>query len=213
MKKSLLSLAAALLCAACLVSCGEKKTALFNGKNLDGWHFVLAPDSTVPAAEVFGVKDGVITISGQPFGFMITDNTYSDYAFHAEWRWIGEPTNSGLFFHAKDETNLWPYCTEVNLKAGTAGDMISSGGSAFEELKEQGGRFKTSPVKESVEKPAGEWNVADVVVDGGHITATINGVLKNEAHMIDRTEGHIAIQSEGGPLELRNVYITPLKKK
>ena len=31
--------------------------------------------------------------------------------------------------------------------------------------------------------------------------------------MIDRTEGHIAIQSEGGPLELRNVYITPLKKK
>ena len=33
----------------------------------------------------------------------------------------------------------------------------------------------------------------------------------NEAHF-DRTEGHIALQSEGGPLEVRNVYITPLKK-
>ena len=32
----------------------------------------------------------------------------------------------------------------------------------------------------------------------------------NEAHF-DRSEGPIALQSEGGPLEIRNVYLTPLK--
>ena len=56
----------------CFLSCGERETKLFNGKNLDGWAFHLAPDSDVPATDVFGVKDGVITISGQPFGYMIT---------------------------------------------------------------------------------------------------------------------------------------------
>lgn len=212
MKKFVFSLAALMVCAACLVSCGSRKTMLFNGKDLSGWSFVLAPDSSVPATDVFGVKDGVITISGQPFGFMYTDKSYGDYQLHVEWRWVGEPANSGLFLNTRPDNELWPYCAEVNFQAGRAGDMISSGGSAFEELKEAGGRFKPSPVKESAEKPAGEWNIADVINDGGHITATINGVLKNEATMIDCTEGRIALQSEGGPLEIRNIYITPLKR-
>jgi hypothetical protein len=33
----------------------------------------------------------------------------------------------------------------------------------------------------------------------------------NEAHF-DRTEGRIALQSEGGPLEVRNVFIEPVKE-
>ena len=32
----------------------------------------------------------------------------------------------------------------------------------------------------------------------------------NEAHF-DRAEGPVALQSEGGPLEIRNIFITPLK--
>lgn len=212
MKKFAFSITVLLACASCLVSCGSRETKLFNGKDLDGWSFILAPDSTTPASEVFGVKDGVITISGQPFGFMYTDAVYGDYELHVEWRWPGEPTNSGIFINTRPEQVLWPYCAEVNLQAGRAGDMISSGGSAFEELKEAGGRFKPSPVPDKVENPAGEWNYVDITNDGGYIRAFINGVLKNEAHMVDCTEGHIAIQSEGGPLEIRNIYITPLKK-
>ena len=213
MKKFVSSIIILLACCASMVSCGDKKTLLFNGKNLDGWSFVLAPDSEVPASEVFGVKDGVITITGQPFGYMYTDKSYGDYQLHVEWRWVEEAANSGLFLNTRPGSELWPYCAEVNFQAGRAGDMISSGGSAFEELKESGGRFKPSPVQGSAENPAGEWNFADVVNDGGHITATINGVLKNEATMIDCTEGRIALQSEGGPLEIRNLYIIPLKKK
>ena len=203
MKKILVLALGALL----LASCGERETQLFNGKDLTGWSFSLAPDSEVAADSVFGVKDGVITIAGQPFGYMITDGTYGDYKLHVEWRWVDEPANSGVFVLAEPGEGLWPRCAEVNLMAGRAGDMIASGGSSFEELKE--GIFLRSTV-ESAEKPAGEWNTMEVVCKGNFIQAYVNGVLMNEAHF-DRTEGRIALQSEGGPLEVRNVFITPVK--
>ena len=203
MKKILVLALAALLFA----SCGERQTQLFNGKDLTGWSFSLAPDSEVGPDAVFGVKDGVITIAGQPFGYMITDGIYGNYKLHVEWRWVNEPANSGIFVLAEPGDGLWPRCAEVNLMAGRAGDMIASGGSAFEELKE--GRFLRTTV-DSAEKPAGEWNTAEIICNGNFIQAYVNGVLMNEAHF-DRTEGHIALQSEGGPLEVRNVYIDPLK--
>ena len=192
----------------CFLSCGERETKLFNGKNLDGWTIHLAPDSgDVLESLVFCAKEGLINISGQPFGYMITDQSFKDYKLHLEWRWPGEPSNSGIFLHAEPIDGVWPRCAEVNLMAGRAGDMIASGGSSFEELAE--GRFLRS-TKESAEHPAGEWNTAEIVCKGNFIQAYINGVLMNEAHF-DRSEGPIALQSEGGPLEIRNVYLTPLK--
>ena len=205
--KRILFLALGLAALVC-VSCGERKTQLFNGKDLSGWTFHLDTASTVPATEVFGVKDGVITIAGQPFGYMITDQSFSDYLLHLEWRWPGEPSNSGIFIHAEPIDALWPRCAEVNLKSGGAGGMISSGGSAFDELKETGGRFLNSP-HESAELPAGEWNTAEIFCKGNYILAFVNGTLMNEAHF-DRSSGRIALQSEGGPLEIRNVYLMPL---
>lgn len=192
----------------CFLSCGERETKLFNGKNLDGWTIHLAPDSgDVLESLVFCAKEGLINISGQPFGYMITDKSFKDYKLHLEWRWYGEPSNSGIFLHAEPIDGVWPRCAEVNLMAGRAGDMIASGGSSFEELAE--GRFLRS-TKESAEHPSGEWNTAEIVCKGNFIQAYINGVLMNEAHF-DRSEGPIALQSEGGPLEIRNVYLTPLK--
>ena len=203
MKKILVLALGALL----IASCGERQTQLFNGKDLTGWSFSLAPDSDAEADDVFGVENGVITIAGQPFGYMITDGVYGNYTLHVEWRWVDEPANSGIFVLAEPGDGLWPRCAEVNLMAGHAGDMIASGGSAFEELPE--GRFLRTTV-ESPEKPAGEWNTAEIICKGNFIQAYVNGVLMNEAHF-DRSEGHIALQSEGGPLEVRNVFLVPVK--
>ena len=192
----------------CFLSCGERQTKLFNGKNLDGWTFHLASDSTTLTSLVFCAKEGLINISGQPFGYMMTEQSFADYKLHLEWRWYGEPTNSGIFLHAEPIDGVWPRCAEVNLMNGHAGDMIAAGGSSFEELEE--GVFLRS-TKESAENPAGEWNTAEIICNGNFIQAYINGVLMNEAHF-DRSSGPIALQSEGGPLEIRNVYLTPLKK-
>ena len=204
--KKILALSLAVLL---LASCGERQTQLFNGKDLSGWVLHVNPESDVPATDVFGVQDGVITIAGDPFGYMMTEQSFGDYKLHVEWRWVGEPSNSGLFQRCIPTEGVWPDCAEVNLMAGRAGDMISLSETPFDELKETGGRFLRSEA-ESAEKPAGEWNTAEIICQGTHIQAWINGVLMNEAHF-SRTEGPIALQSEGGPLEIRNVYLVPVK--
>ena len=52
--------AAAFLCFGSDAS-AQKTTKLFNGKDLSGWNFVVDKNS-VPAEQVYSVKDGVITV-------------------------------------------------------------------------------------------------------------------------------------------------------
>ena len=198
---------AAAMLAVLMTACAgnDGRTELFNGKDLTGWELVLAPDSAVPATEVYTVKDGNIRIAGQPFGYMRTERKYGDYTFHAEWRWVGEGTNSGIFHRVQDGDKLWPNAIECQLCSGKAGDFVMLGGSKIQEME----CVEQFPVKNRVgdyENPVGEWNTAKVVCKGNKITVYINGQLQNEC-TCDSTEGYIALQSEGGPLEFRNVYI------
>ena len=189
-------------------ACGNSnsKTELFNGENLEGWVCVLDDKASVPTSEVYGVKEGNIHIAGNPFGYMRTDKKYSNYKLHVEWRWIGEGTNSGLFLHVQDGDKLWPNAIECQLGSGKAGDFVMLGGSKIAEVESQG-KF---PIKErngDFEKPIGEWNTAEVVCEGNSIIVYINGQLQNQATS-ETSEGYIALQSEGGPIEFRNVYLT-----
>ena len=198
---------AAVAFSALMTSCtdGAEKVQLFNGTDLSGWEFILAEGSDVPAAEVFTVKDGNIHVAGQPFGYMRTSSKYADYTLHVEWRWVGEGTNSGIFQRVQDGDKLWPNAIECQLCSGKAGDFVMLGGSKIEEME----CVEEYPVFERVgdyEKPVGEWNVAEIVCKGNKITVYVNGKLQNEC-TCDSTEGYIALQSEGGPLEFRNVYI------
>ena len=60
------------------------------------------------------------------------------------------------------------------------------------------------------EKPAGEWNSADIVCRGDVIEVTINGVPQNKVTGCSAREGKIGIQLEGIPFELRNVSLMAL---
>ena len=211
MKNVLVCVAWAMM--AMLSSCGsnDSKEVLFNGENLEGWTCVLDEKSDVPTSEVYGVKEGNIHIIGNPFGYMRTDKKYSNYKLHAEWRWVGEGTNSGLFIHVQDGDKLWPNAIECQLCNGKAGDFVMLGGSKIAEV-ECVGQF---PIKDRIgnfEKAIGEWNTAEVVCEGNSITVYINGQLQNQATS-ETSEGYIALQSEGGPIEFRNVYLTELNEK
>ena len=194
--------------AALFSSCngGSQNTELFNGTDLTGWECFVDPSSGVAASEVYSVVDGNIRIAGQPFGYLRTSEKYGDMKLHAEWRWVGEGTNSGLFVRVQDGDKLWPNAIECQLCSGKAGDFVMLGGSKIQEME----CVEKFPVKDRVgdfENPVGEWNVAEVVCRGNKITVYINGKLQNEC-TCDSTEGYIALQSEGGPLEFRNIYIT-----
>lgn len=209
MKNNILGIAMMLSVMLCACGGNDSKKELFNGENLNGWVCVLDESTSVPTTDVYGVKDGNIHIAGNPFGYMRTDKKYSNYKLHVEWRWVGEGTNSGLFLHVQDGDKLWPNAIECQLGSGKAGDFVMLGGSKIAEVESKG-KF---PIKErngDFEKPVGEWNAAEVVCEGNSITVHINGQLQNQATS-ETSEGYIALQSEGGPIEFRNVYLTELK--
>lgn len=196
--------------AAGLVACGQRTTPsveLFNGHDLTGWVAVTA-DST--AVSPFSVAEGCIRVAGQPFGYLRTAEAYGDYRLHVEWRWIGQPSNSGLFQRIQEGDGIWPTLIECQLEAGNAGDLLSLNGAPIDGAEPMSPSVLILKNRgESSERPAGEWNEADIECRGDRITVRINGVLQNECTGAD-TRGYLALQSEGGPLEFRNVRLTPL---
>jgi len=66
---------------------------------------------------------------------------------------------------------------------------------------------------QDVEKPLGEWNKVECVVDGDEITIFLNGILVNHASNLKPSKGRIQIQSEGAEIFFRKVELRPLAKK
>jgi len=186
-----------------------EKIQLFNGKDLNNWVFKLR-DPSVDPSNVFMVHDNVIHISGNPFGYMRTKDSYSDYTLHVEWRYPVEATNSGVFVHAQLPDTIWPKSIECQLQAGNAGDFICMGGSDINERTDKSVRRVIKMAKSS-EKPTGEWNTMEVTCTSDNINVFVNGVLQNKATGTTVKEGHICLQSEGKDIEFRNVFITRLK--
>jgi hypothetical protein len=186
------------------------KVVLFNDKDLSNWTFKLK-DPAVDPAGVFIARDGVIHIKGDPFGYMRTNGSYSDYRLHVEYRWPKEASNSGIFIHAQLPDTIWLKCFECQLQAGNAGDFICMNGSDMTERTDKSKR-NVKKLAASSEKPAGEWNIVEVVCSANTIEVFVNGVLQNKASGVSDSSGHICLQSEGKDVEFRNVFLTRMKK-
>ncbi|MDH6303817.1 hypothetical protein M2459_000149 [Parabacteroides sp. PF5-5] len=213
MKKSMLLLA--LICGALFCVTSESNAQqvikLFNGKNLSNWDFIVDKNA-VPADQVYSVKDGMIHIAGNPFGYMYTKEKYDNFKLHVEWRWPQEATNSGIFLLIEDVKNPFPNGIECQLAAGNAGDFVCLGGSDLVEFLQRPGEARPAfPVVKkanpSSEKPVGEWNEANIFVKNGTITVYINGVYQNTGNNKVKS-GHIGLQSEGKDIQFRNVTLT-----
>ena len=199
-------LAAALLAATLLVSCSDKKVYLFNGKNMDGWKVVLKEEADAfLGASTFSVENEMIHITGQPFGYARTEKKYSNYSLHLEWRWAGpKGVDGGVFNYLQDGDKVWPQGVQLQMTPKDMGMLM--GGIPIEGIE---GPFyrKERIVAESPEKPVGEWNEMEFLCKDGQIKCWLNGVLVNEA-VCDVTDGYIAVQSEGGSMDFRNIYLS-----
>ena len=193
-------------------SCKQQSMEIFNGKDLSNWEFVLENDG-VTADEVYSVSDGIITIKGEPLGYMYTKEKYRNYTLELEYRWVDNESNSGIFVLIEEPTNPFPNGIECQLKAGQAGDFVLLGGSDLNEytLPEGVTERPAFPVidklEPSSEKPTGEWNKAKIVVVDGSITVYINDVLQNRATR-NAMEGHIGLQSEGEAIQFKDIVIS-----
>jgi hypothetical protein len=191
------------------VSSTGEKIQLFNGKDLSNWVFKLK-DISVDPSTVFSVKDGIIHISGNPFGYMRTKETYADYKLHVEWRWPVEATNSGVFVHAQQPDTIWLKCVECQLKSGNAGDFVCMNGADMTERTDKLKPF-VNKMASSSEKATGEWNTMEVICSGNTIEVWINKVMQNRGTNVNLSKGSICLQSEGKDVEFRNVYLEKLK--
>lgn len=192
-----------------------KQVALFNGEDFSGWtRFVADPNTDVN--DLWQIRSGVLYCAGKPNGYIRTQDRYKNYHLHVEWRWPETPTNSGVLLHANGADEVWPACIECQLKAGSAGDLVLINGTGISvdgvSQKNSARRFvvieKKSPTSEL---PAGQWNSYDIYCKGDSIRCLVNGALQNEGTDTSVASGRICLQSEGSPIEFRNIYLQPLE--
>jgi hypothetical protein len=224
--KHLLPTTSAATAAVFLAACSEtpvvappsEPIALFNGENFEGWSHVLVED--LPLEAVWSVEDGVIICKGEPFGYLKTADSFQDFVLTFEWKWPGEPGNSGVLFRiASEPETFMPKCVEAQLKHGSAGDLWAFFGASIDgdedrarsvEDHEALGNFTGISMSQNAEKPAGEWNHYEIRVEGDSVALRVNGELVNEAHGLDVVSGPIGLQSEGAEIHFRNLEILSL---
>ncbi len=117
---------------------------LFNGTDLTNFYTWLGPPAkgekpcgkNHDPKKVFTVQDGVIRVSGEVFGGLVTEKEYGNYHLVVEYKW-GEETfgarkdkgrDSGVFLHCTGRDGgvggFWMEGFECNVMEGSTGDII-----------------------------------------------------------------------------------------
>ena len=201
-------------------------TALFNGRDLTGWHAdVPAADNNPQVAPSFIVRDGLLVSQGKPEGHLITDASFGDYRLTVQWRWPETPGNCGVLVHTSKPRRLggmFPQSIECQLHTGDAGDFWCIGEDitvpdmeARRGPKERWGvdgdrarRIKN--LTDTSEKPPGEWNEMVIECRGNEIQIWVNGDMVNHGTNCTADHGQIALQAEGAVCEFKKIELLPL---
>jgi hypothetical protein len=208
-----------------LPASAEGPIRLFNGTDLAGWQaFLVKPGVT--KEHVWSVKDGLLVCKGEPLGFLRTERTFTSFRLVVEWRWApgtvvtqDRVPNSGVLMRINSEPKGIPRAIEAQLRSGNAGDLYGFWGMRLEgdaarslsrladpALGDMSGVTRLA----DLERPVGEWNRYEIILDGERLTVRVNGTKANEARVADVLAGPIGLQSEGGEIHFRTVEITPL---
>lgn len=201
--------------------------ALFNGKDLKGWHIdVPEMDKNPNAVNPFLVRNGLLVSLGTPGGHLITDAQHENFRFTFQYRFAGKPGNCGaLVFVSKprDLYEMFPKSIEIQLMNQNAGDFwciqeditvpdMEKRRGPKEKWGVNGDKLRRIPnLTDGTEKPLGEWNSMIIECVKNSIKVWLNGVLVNYGYDATASKGQIALQSEGSEVEFKDVKLTPIK--
>jgi hypothetical protein len=188
---------------------GERQ--LFNGKDLTGLVAVVpdAAKSGIKPEDVWTVKDGVLVCKGSPAGYIRTKDSYANYILRVEWRWAVQPGNSGVLLRMSGEDKVWPKSFEAQLHSGNAGDIIGIGDFPYKGDPSRTSGRRTAHTH-GAERPAGEWNEYEIIMNRGEAILLVNGEELNRATGVEEVAGPIAFQSEGAEIHFRGIRLIPL---
>lgn len=172
----------------------DKTITLFNGKDMKGWH--------TEGNNQWVVENGVLK-SPKSGSNLFTDDKFNDFKLHVEFR-VPKGSNSGIYLRGRYEVQIEDDKgrePDSHLFAGVYG-------------------FLTPNVMAA--NDASEWQTYDITLVGRIVTIVANGKsVITEAIIpgitggaIDSKEGEpgpLMIQGDHGPIEFRNITITPAK--
>lgn len=180
----------------------QSTTALFNGKNLDGWQ--------VYGTEKWYVNDQGLLVSesgpDKQYGYLATDKIYKDFELTAEFK-QEDNGNSGIFFRSDIEgTKISGWQAEVAPPNHDTGGIYESYG--------RGWLIKPAKEKDKYLK-FGEWNTMKVRVVGNKVTTWLNGheMVSFTDEKIGEATGKIALQiHDGGGIKVfwKNIKVKEL---
>ncbi len=195
-----------------------KEVLLFNGKDFCGWTYFLA-DPNVKMEDVWRIDgdQGVLICKGRPAGYLRTVADFTNYILRLEWRWAPEDQgfrNSGVLLRMRGEDKIWPRSIEAQLMSGSAGDFWLIDGVKLDTDPARINRdAPTNRIKAKMaEKPIGEWNEYEIIVDGDRVVLKVNGEVVNEGTGAEVVPGKICLQSEGAEIHFRNIRLIPILK-
>ena len=197
--------------------------SLFNGKDLQGW-----VDANC-APETWSVVEGVIHCTGKPTGALRTPRQYENFILEVEWRHLSKGGNSGVFIwgtpiaapgvpflrgievQVLDHGYAEQYEKENGKKSEwftTHGDVFPIHGASMKPFGRHSG--DRSFPSEDRSKGTPEWNHYRVVCNRGVLRLSVNGKEVSGGEDCNYRKGYLALESEGGPVEFRNIRIQEL---
>jgi hypothetical protein len=173
---------------------GLKWTALFNGKDLNGWQSV----SVRKRPMKWDVVDGVLHGKGPP-GYLVTEKAdYSEFRFRVEAR-LADGANSGLVFLYRDQNNFF----EAEITGQTTGQILQNQNNNF--VLKNGGTNEAFRWN--------QWFVQEVEVRNGMATVRFDGrqVAAYEIPPRLRKGGAVGVQLWPGPQGVELVMIRKIE--
>lgn len=205
--------------------------AIFNGKDLSGWHGMphfdpraLAKMSdeerkakidewTADANKHWTVENGELVNDGHG-AYMTTDVEYGDIELMIEYKTVAK-ADSGIYMRATPQVQIWDYTKEggkwnIGADKGSGGLWNNSAG---------------APGKDPLvlaDKPFGEWNSVRIIQIGARTTVYLNDklVVDNATmeNFWDRSsplfaKGPIQLQTHGGEIRWRNIFVREISSE
>lgn len=204
-------------------------TALFNGKDLKGWFghgtkdprtlWKMNPKQLEAHKEKtrenirkhWRVENGVLINDGKGL-YLTTNKDYGDFALMLEYKTVAK-ADSGIYLRGVPQVQIWD-TTKEGGKWKHGADKGSGG---------LWNNSKGAPGKDPsklMDKPFGEWNSMRILMKGERVTVWLNGekVVDNAVmeNYFDRKKpifekGPIQLQTHGGEIRWRNIFIKELK--
>ncbi|MGF1483564.1 MAG: DUF1080 domain-containing protein [Opitutales bacterium] len=189
---------------------------------LVGWRFLGKAQTELSLPETWQLQDdGRLTCTGEPTGFLVSPREYENFVLELQWRWPEGTTagNSGVLVStipAMEGFEIWPNSIEIQLAFGNAGEIYTLGRRTS--FRTEGKVWKPMGIPvvhvdthasagTSFEKPAGQWNALKLIFVEGVLSVHINGVEVNRLMDVRPSRGKVALQSEGGAIEFREIRL------